>query len=147
MRHRPKLKPGDVCAFSNKAKGKNRRHNASLYRYYEKTRMVVLGVFGTGADQHDSITCTVTPDGKGRVRKQTFRRSQLWWTGRNISDSSKKSKVTFDPQGLPIPAKPGPITMESQPKTGDICGCNWDQLLRGEGHDPGCADIVGKVKL
>ena len=127
MKTRPKLKTGDVCMYSKKVL-RRRPMYTDFVKGKNKIRMVVLKVFGDGSDKWDRISCSVTFRPGSRAMKQTFQRDHLWFTGYNINDSK------------------GPRRKQAK-SSGSGCFCDWDQIMRGDGHDLGCKDIPPGPKV
>lgn len=91
MKKRPKLKPGDVCKQSNIGRrGRKQRINRRL-------TLVVVSLSGDSQEGSTRVRCICHDSKYKRVYKGTFRRRELWFTGRNINDGPREKRQKLAP--------------------------------------------------
>ena len=74
--NRPQIREGAICKFSKKCR----------WRRVKSLVLVVLSVRGDGTSRNSKITCAYQSDGVWT--KGTFRREQLWFTGKYAGQNS-----------------------------------------------------------
>jgi len=105
MRKRPELKVGDVVRVSKRYKQRNGCY--AIGQEFHKG-MVVTDVFGNGSDGRSKIQVLHRYRGSKRMTYFTFRRRDLWFTGKNVvSGNTKRLKhfgdIKHDLLGMRVP--------------------------------------------
>jgi len=88
MKKRPELKRGDVVKLTKLAV---KLRQAAGIAWKAKTSLVATNLDDDGSEANTMVTCRVVLE--GRVFYSEFYRRELWYTGHNIFEPKKKSKI------------------------------------------------------